>query len=126
MRMRRRQDNSSCDARERREANLDGHATAEVLRDGAVATLPLSEELVVVLGVREDHDATVVLGCGAKEGDASNVDFLNGLGDGRRRDLGDSLVEWVEVADNDGDGCDLLRLEVRDVGGDVASEDTWS
>jgi hypothetical protein len=66
----------------------------------------------------------VVLGGGTKKGHTSNVDLLDGLSDGRRGNAGDGLVEGVEVADNDIDGGDSLRLEVLLVGGDVASEDT--
>ena len=107
------------------ETHLDGHAATEVLRDGAVSTLPLGQELVVVPGVREDHDAAVVLGRGAEERDASDVDLLDGLGDCGRGNLGDGLVEGVQVADDDRDGRDLLGLEVRDVGRDVTGEDSW-
>lgn len=65
----------------------------------------------------------MILGRGAKEGHASNVDLLDRLSDGRGRNLGDGLVEGVQVADDDRDGGDLLGVEVGDVRGDVAGED---
>lgn len=105
------------------EPHLDGHALPELIRHGAVAGLPLGEELVIVLGVREDDDAVVVLCRGAEKGDAANVDLLDGLGDRGGRDAGDRLVERVQVAHDDGDGRDLVGLEVGGVRGDVAGED---
>lgn len=46
----------------------------------------------------------MVLGRSSKKSDSSNVDFLDSFGDRGRRDLGDGLVERVQVADDDGDG----------------------
>lgn len=67
----------------------------------------------------------MVLGRGAEEGDAADVDLFDSLGDRRRRDAGDGLVERVQVADDDVDRGDLLGVEVGRVGGDVAGEDAW-
>lgn len=108
----------------RLKTHLDSHAPPEVLSNLTVTLLPLRKELVVILGVGKDDDTVVVLGGGTKKGHSSNVDLLDGLGDGRGGDTSDGLVEGVEVADDDGDGGDLLSLEVLLVGGDVASEDT--
>jgi hypothetical protein len=105
-------------------AHLDGHAAPEVVGDLSISSLPLRKELVVVLGVGEDDDTVVVLGSGTKKGHSSNVDLLDGLGDGRSGDAGDGLVEGVEVANDNGDGSNLLGLEVGLVRGDVAGEDT--
>jgi hypothetical protein len=109
---------------ERKKTHLDGHALPELVRDLTVAGLPLSEELIVVLGVAKDGNTVVVLSGGTEKGDTSDVDLLDGLSDGGRGNAGDSLVEGVEVADNDVDGGNALGLEVLLVGGDVAGEDT--
>jgi hypothetical protein len=116
---------SSCPRTEDTRSDLDGHPLLEVLGDGTVSRLPEGKELGVVGRVREDDDSSVVLGSGTKESHSSNVDLLDGLGDGGRRDLGDGLVERVEVADDDRDGSDLLGLEVGDIRGNVTGEDTF-
>lgn len=105
-------------------AHLDGHTLTELVRDLSLASLPLREELFVVLGVGKDDNAIMVLGSGTEKSDTSDVDFLDGFGDRRRGDASDSLVERVEVADDDRDRCDLLGEEIRLVGRDVAREDT--
>lgn len=106
------------------ETHLDRHALPELVRDLAVAGLPLREELIVVLGVAKDGNAVVVFSGGTEKGDTSDVHLLDSLGDGGRGNARDGLVEGVEVADNDVDGSDTLGLEVLLVGGNVASEDT--
>ena len=105
--------------------HLDGHPLLEVLSDGSVSGLPEGQELGIVVGIRKDDDSSVVLGCRTEKGNSSNVDLLDGLCDRGSGDLGDRLVERVEVADDYGDGCNLLSLEVRNVRGDVTSEDTF-
>jgi hypothetical protein len=88
---------------------------------GDLALLQLLEELMVVLGVAEDGDTAVVLCGGAKKGDSSNVNLLDGLGDGHV-DLVDGVLEGVQVADNVVDLVDVLVGQVLLVRGKIASE----
>jgi hypothetical protein len=48
----------------------------------------------VVLGVGEDGNAGVVLRSGAEEGDTTDIDLFDGLGDGNV-DLGDGILEGI-------------------------------
>jgi len=95
----------------------------ELVRDLTLSSLELGEELLVILGIREDDNTVVVLGSSTEKGDTSNVNFLNGFGNRRRRDASDGFVERVKVANNDGDGSDLLGDEVGLIRGNVPSED---
>lgn len=90
---------------------------------GDVALLELGQEVVVVVGVAEDGDARVVLCGGADQGDTANVNLLDGLGDGDV-DLGDCVLEGVQVADDIVDLVDVLLGQVLLVRGQVAGEDT--
>lgn len=104
--------------------HLDCHAAAEIIRHLAITVFPLLKEFVVVGRVREDNDPVVVLGSSTEKGDTSDVDLFDGLGDGRRRNASDCLVERVQVADYYRDRSDLLSLKVGLVRGNVPGEDT--
>ena len=65
----------------------------------------------------------MVLRSGADEGDTTNVNLLDGLGDGDV-DLGDSVLEGVQVADNVVDLVDVLLGQVLLVRGKIAGKDT--
>lgn len=67
----------------------------------------------------------MVLGSRSKEGNSTNVDFLDCLGDSGSRDFRDGLVERVEVANDHGNSRDLLGGEVGEVGRNVTRENTW-
>lgn len=86
-------------------------------------SLDLLDNGVVVVGRADDRGPVVVLGRGTEESDTSNVDLLNGTGNGAVRLLG-LEDEGVEVANNDGDLVDLVVGEVLQVRVDVAREDT--
>jgi hypothetical protein len=96
----------------------------ELIRNLSLSSLPLRKEFLVILGIGEDDNSVVVLGSSTEKGYTSDVNFLDGFRDRRRRNAGDSLVERVEVANDDRDRSDLLGEEVGLVRGDVASEDT--
>jgi hypothetical protein len=53
----------------------------------------------------------VILGSCAEEGDAADVYLFDSVGDGAVW-LRDRRGEWVEVADDDGDGRNGLGLEI--------------
>ena len=93
---------------ERLERKLD----PDRLSDVALARIPRGKELGIVCGVGEDRDALMVLRGRAQKGDATDVDLFDRVGE-RAVGFGDGVCERVEVADDDGDGGDLLRLKVR-------------
>ena len=95
------------------------------LADVAIARLPCSKEFCIVGRVGEDRYALVVLRRGAEEGNTANVDLLDCVGERAPR-LGDRVREWVEVADDDGDGGDLLGLKVGLIGRYGPRKDTWT
>lgn len=99
---------------------LEGVSVAARLGD--LALLELLEEASVVVGVREDGDTLVVLGGGTDESDSTNVDLLDGLGDADV-DLGNSLLEGVQVADDIVDLVDVLVGEILLIRLEVAGED---
>lgn len=66
----------------------------------------------------------MVLGRGAQQGDAADVDLLDGVGK-RAAWACDGRGEGIEVTDDDGDRRDGLRREVLLIAGDVASEDSY-
>ena len=90
--------------------------------DIAVTRLPCLEELCVVRRVRKDGHALMVFGCSAQEGDTSDIDLLDRISECAVR-LRDSGSEGIEVADDDGNGGDSLRLQVGLVGRDGPSKD---
>jgi hypothetical protein len=63
----------------------------------------------------------VVLGRGAQQGDATDVDFLDGVCEGATWSR-DGRFERVQVTDDDGNRRDGLRGEVLLIGGDVSRE----
>jgi hypothetical protein len=89
----------------------------------ARALSPRLYKIGVIGGVREHRDALVVLGRGAQQGDAADVDLLDGVGE-RAPGARDGRREGVQVADDDGDRRDGLRREVLLIAGDVAREDS--
>ena len=96
---------------------LEGKAFAALLGCVAVGRLAVvRQERSVVLGITQHPHTVVVLGSGADERHATNVDFLDGLGDRWRRVLGDRVLERVQVAHHDIDRRNLVRFEVRTVG----------
>ena len=92
------------------------------LPDVTVARLPLLQEFSIVRRVGEDRDALVVLRSRAEKGDAADINLFDRVSE-RAVGLGDGVCERVEVADDDGDGGDLLGLEVRLVRGNRPRED---
>lgn len=89
---------------------------------GDLSLLELLEETGIILGVAEDGDTLVVLGGSTDEGDTTNVNLLNGLGDADI-DLGYSVLEGVEVADDIVDLVDVLLGEVLLIGSKVTGQD---
>ena len=65
----------------------------------------------------------MVLCSGTDEGDTTNVNLLDGLGDGDV-DLGDSVLERVQVADDIVDLVDVLLGQVLLVRSEVTGKDT--
>lgn len=86
------------------------------------ALRPRLDKVGVIGGIGEHRDARVVLGRGAQQRDAADVDLLDGVREGAAW-ARDGRRERVQVADDDGDRRDGLRGEVLLVGGDVARED---
>lgn len=91
---------------------------------GDLSLLELLKEVRVVLGVGKDGDARVVLCGGTEEGDSTDVNLLDGLGDGDI-DLSDGVLEGVQVADDVVDLVDVLLSKVLLVGLEVTGEDTF-
>lgn len=102
---------------------LEGESSLGVLTDGTRLP-PLGKDGVVVGRGREDGHSAVVLGRSSEEGNTSNVDLLNGGGEGAVG-LGRLKDEGVEVAGDDGDGSDRVGSKVGQVGRDVSRKDTW-
>jgi len=100
---------------------LEGVSVAAALGD--LALLELLEETSVVVGVAEDGNSLVVLGSSADKSNTTNVDFLNSLGDADV-DLGDSVLEGVQVADDVVNLVDVLIGEVLLVRGEISGQDT--
>lgn len=90
---------------------------------GDLALLELAHKAGVVIGVGKDGDTGVVLGGGAQKSNTTNIDFLDGLVNGDV-DLGDGLLEGVEVANDVVDLVNVLGLEVSLVGLNVAGKNT--
>lgn len=101
--------------------SLEGIAVTAGLSD--LALLELLEEASVVVRVAEDSDALVVLGGSTDKSNTTNVNLLNGLRDADV-DLGDGILEGVEVADDIIDLVDVLLGEVLLVGGEITGQDT--
>lgn len=101
---------------------LDGKSSPGLGRDLALG-LELSDNGLVVGRGRNDGDTAVVLGSSTKEGDTANVNLLNGTGKSAIR-LGGLKDERVEVADNEGDGRDLVGSEVGKVRRNISRKDT--
>lgn len=100
---------------------LEGVSVAAALGD--LALLELLEEASVVVGVAEDGNALVVLGSSADQSNTTNIDFLNSFGDADV-DLGDSVLEGVEVADDVVNLVDVLIGKVLLVRGEISGQDT--
>ena len=94
------------------------------MSDVPVSRLPLLQEFSIVRRVGEDRNTLVVLRGRAEKGDAADIDLFDRVSE-RAVGLGNGVCERVEVADDDGDGGDLLRLEVRLVRWNRPREDTW-
>ena len=88
---------------------LEGIVIAALLGD--LAGLELAQELGIVGRIAEDRNAAVVLGGGSDEGYAANVDLLDCICE-RAAGLRDGGRERVEVANDDRDGRDALRLQI--------------
>jgi hypothetical protein len=110
---------------ERLERESPPECGADVAAAAAAALRPRLEKVGVIGGIREHRDALVVLGGGAQQRDAADVDVLDGVR-GRAAGPRDRGREGVQVADDDGDRRDGVRREVLLVGGDVAGEDAWN
>jgi len=101
---------------------LERESAPERGADVAFALRPRLDKVGVIGGIGEHRDARVVLGRGAQQRDAADVDLLDGVREGAAW-ARDGRRERVQVADDDGDRRDGLRGEVLLVGGDVARED---
>ena len=100
---------------------LEGVSVAAALGD--LALLELLEETSVVVGVAEDGNSLVVLGGSTDKSNTTNIDFLNSLGDADV-DLGDGVLEGVQVADDVVNLVDVLIGEVLLVRGEITGQDT--
>ena len=101
---------------------LQGESSSGLLGDGALG-LELGDDRVVVGRRADDGRSAVVLGSGSEESDTTDVNLLDGAGEGavgllRLQD------EGVQVANDQGDGGDAVGLEVGEVGGDIPGEDS--
>ena len=85
-----------------------GQAAPGALSDLAVL-IQLGQYLVVIGRVADDRHPGEILGCGPQQGDAANIDLLDGVGQGHIRPA-DGFLEWVEVADDQLDCGDALGL----------------
>lgn len=100
---------------------LEGIAVAAGVAD--LALLELAQEAGVVGGIAEDGDSLVVLGGSADERHAANVNLLDSLGDADV-DLGNGVLERVQVADDIVHLVDVLVGKVLLVRLEVASKNT--
>ncbi|KAI6770355.1 hypothetical protein HG530_004984 [Fusarium avenaceum] len=100
---------------------LEGVSVTATLGD--LALLELLKETSVVVGVAEDGNALVVLGGSTNQGNTTNINLLDGLGDADV-DLGDGVLEGVKVADNIVDLVDVLLGKVLLIGGKVPGQNT--
>lgn len=101
--------------------SLEGIAVTAGLGD--LALLELLEEASVIVRIAENSDALVVLGGSTDKSNTTDVNLLNGLRDADV-DLGDGILEGVEVADDIIDLVDVLLGEVLLVGGEITGQDT--
>ncbi len=76
-----------------------------------LARLQLLEESCIVDRIAEDGHTSVVLGRGPDKGDTTNVDLLYRLWN-RDVDLGDGVLEGIEVADDIVDFGNVLLREI--------------
>ena len=81
------------------------------MADITLASRPRVKELGVVARVRQHGHARVVLRSRAQERDAADVDLLDLVRERAVR-LCDGRRERVEVANDDRDGRDALRLQI--------------
>lgn len=100
--------------------SLQGVSVSALLGD--LALLQLTEEASVVLRITQNCDTLVVLRSSADESNAANVNLLNSFWDADV-DLGNGVLEGVEVADDEVDLVDVLVGQVLLIGSEVASED---
>ena len=103
--------------------SLQGKLAASSLANVAATLLPCLKELSIVPRVRKDGDTLMVLSGSTEESDSTNVNLLNRVCE-RAVWLGDRLGEWVEVADNDRNGRDGLRLQILFIRRDRARQDS--
>lgn len=87
------------------------------------AGLPFLENVVIVGGRGDDGDTSMVLGCSPEERYTTNVNLLDGTCQGTIG-LGGLHHKGIEVADDQGDGGDLVGSEIGQVGLNVSGQDT--
>lgn len=99
---------------------------SEIASSGLVnaSLLPGIQELCVILRVRKDRNASVVLSGSTEESHTANVDLLDGVGQGAVG-LSDGFVEWVQVAHDNGNGRDCLSFKILLIGWDVSSQNAY-
>lgn len=86
--------------------------------------LPGIQELCVILGVRQDRNANMVLSGSTEESHTANVDLLDGVGQGAVG-FSDGFVEGVQVAHDDGNGRYCLSFEILLIGRNVSSQNAY-
>lgn len=102
---------------------LEGQSSLSLLPDLAVL-LPLGNDGLIVRRRGDDGDSGVVLGSRSEEGNTSDVNLLDRSSE-RALGVGDRQDEGVEVADDKGDGRDLVGGKVGQVGLDLSGKDTY-
>jgi hypothetical protein len=102
--------------------SLESESSPGRLRNGPFG-LDLGDDGVVVGRRADDGGSAVVLGSGTEKGDSSDVNLLDGSSKGTVGLLG-LQDERVKVADDKGDGGNVVVGEVLEVGGNVSGQDT--
>ena len=101
---------------------LQSESASSRLRHGALG-LDFRDDGVVVGRGADDGGTAVVFGTGTEKGDTSDINLLDGAGE-RAVGLLGLEDEGVQVADDEGDGGDVVVGEILEVGRDISGKDT--
>lgn len=101
---------------------LQSKDIASILRDITISKL--RNDSGVILRIRDDGDASMVLGSSTQKSDTTNVNLLNSLGNGDTL-LGNGFLERIQIADNNIDLFNVLFGKILFITLNVTSEDTY-
>jgi len=103
---------------------LEGELAPDRLPHVAIPRLPSLHEFGVISGVRQYGYTLVVFGSGAQEGDTTNVDLLDRIGESAVG-LRYSRSEGIKVANYDGYRGDRLGIKVLLIRRYTSGKDTY-